>query len=191
METATKGGKKAVNLLAKHVDPPHPLGLLRADPERPHGRAADKRDDTATLRIAYRTDSRPFSFLDAQGQPTGYTIELCKRISKSLEGELAWNPAAVRSLLPTLAWSGKAVHFVSSSRSREDAAGLEGASRLSGSCHLIGRDGVAARTVTAHQLTESQQATTSPKTSAATSQPSDGHWDCNFISGCRSVVGEA
>src|SRR5260370_19845703 len=111
--------------------------------------------DTATLRIAYRTDSRPFSFLDAQGQPTGYTIELCKRISKSLEGELAWNPAAVRSLLPTLAWSGKAVHFVSSSRSREDAAGLEGASRLSGSCHLIGRDGVAARTVTAHQLTES------------------------------------
>jgi len=31
------------------------------------------------------------------------------------------------------------------------------------------------RTVTAHQLTKSQQATTSPKTPAATSQPSDGH----------------
>jgi len=87
---------------------------------------------TATLRIAYRLDSRPFSYLDAPGRPTGYTIELCKRISKSLEGELAWNPAAVRSLLPTLAWSGKAVHLVSSSRSREDAAGLEGASRLPG-----------------------------------------------------------
>jgi len=60
--------------------------------------------DTATLRIAYRTDSRPFSFLDAQGQPTGYTIELCKRIGKYLEGELAlpslaikWVPVDTRS----------------------------------------------------------------------------------------------
>ena len=34
--------------------------------------------ETATLRIAYRTDSRPFSFLDSQRQPTGYTIELCR-----------------------------------------------------------------------------------------------------------------
>ena len=41
-----------------------------------------------TLRIAYRTDSRPFSFVDAQGRPTGYTIELCRRIAKSLEQQL-------------------------------------------------------------------------------------------------------
>jgi glutamate/aspartate transport system substrate-binding protein len=44
--------------------------------------------ETAKLRIAYRTDSRPFAFLDAQGQPTGYTIELCERIAESLEQEL-------------------------------------------------------------------------------------------------------
>jgi ABC-type amino acid transport substrate-binding protein len=44
--------------------------------------------DTATLRIAYRTDSRPFSYLDAQGRPTGYTIELCERVAKSLEQQL-------------------------------------------------------------------------------------------------------
>src|SRR5258705_7965255 len=44
--------------------------------------------DTATLRIAYRTDSRPFSYLDAQGRPTGYTIELCERVAKSLELQL-------------------------------------------------------------------------------------------------------
>jgi hypothetical protein len=54
---------------------------------------------------------------------------------------------------------------------------------------LQGGTGVAA--VTAHQLTESQQATTSHKTPAATSQPSDGQWDCNFIWGCRSVLREA
>src|SRR5215468_12145652 len=45
--------------------------------------------------------------------------------------------------------------------------------------------------VTTHQVTGRQQATTSPKTPAATSQPSDGQWDCNFISGCRSVLGDA
>src|ERR1700754_2967856 len=41
--------------------------------------------DTATLRLAYRTDSRPFAYLDAQGKPTGYTVELCERVAKSLE----------------------------------------------------------------------------------------------------------
>ncbi len=64
--------------------------------------------DTATLRIAYRTDSRPFSFLDAQGQPTGYTIELCERIGKSIERGLA---------LPSLAIEWVAVD----ARSRFDA----------------------------------------------------------------------
>src|SRR5262245_25961940 len=45
--------------------------------------------DTATLRIAYRTDSRPFSFTDtAGGRPTGFSIELCERIAKSIEREL-------------------------------------------------------------------------------------------------------
>src|SRR5262249_18641329 len=44
--------------------------------------------ETATLRIAYRTDSRPFSYLDAQGRPVGYTIELCERIARSLEAQL-------------------------------------------------------------------------------------------------------
>ena len=51
---------------------------------------------TATLRIAYRTDSRPFSFLDPQGRPTGYTIELCERIAKSLERELRLPAIAIK-----------------------------------------------------------------------------------------------
>jgi ABC-type amino acid transport substrate-binding protein len=52
--------------------------------------------ETATLRIGYRTDSRPFAFLDAQGQPTGYTIELCERIAKSLERELRLPALAIK-----------------------------------------------------------------------------------------------
>lgn len=51
--------------------------------------------DTGTLRIAYRTDSRPFSFLDSRGQPTGYTVELCERIGKSIERELALPSLAI------------------------------------------------------------------------------------------------
>jgi glutamate/aspartate transport system substrate-binding protein len=44
--------------------------------------------ETATLRVAYRIDSRPFSYVDAQGRPLGYTIELCERIARSLEAQL-------------------------------------------------------------------------------------------------------
>src|SRR5262249_26333517 len=44
--------------------------------------------ETVTLRVAYRTDSRPFSYVDAQGRPIGYTIELCERIARSLEAQL-------------------------------------------------------------------------------------------------------
>jgi glutamate/aspartate transport system substrate-binding protein len=51
--------------------------------------------DSATLRIAYRTDSQPFSYLDEQGRPTGYTIELCRRIAKSLEQQLN-GPVAIQ-----------------------------------------------------------------------------------------------
>jgi glutamate/aspartate transport system substrate-binding protein len=59
--------------------------------------------DTATLRIAYRTDSRPFSFLDPQGHPAGYTIDLCLHVAKSIEKELRvplaikWVPVDTRN----------------------------------------------------------------------------------------------
>ena len=44
--------------------------------------------ETATLRVAYRINSRPFSYVDAQGRPLGFTIELCERIARSLEAQL-------------------------------------------------------------------------------------------------------
>src|SRR5258706_5571745 len=44
--------------------------------------------ETATLRVAYRTDSRPCSYVDAQGRPLGYTIELCERIARRSEHQL-------------------------------------------------------------------------------------------------------
>jgi glutamate/aspartate transport system substrate-binding protein len=65
---------------------------------------------TATLKIAYRTDSRPFSFLDPQGRPTGFTIELCERVAKSVERELGlaaltiqWVPVDTRTRFEAIA----------------------------------------------------------------------------------------
>jgi glutamate/aspartate transport system substrate-binding protein len=42
-------------------------------------------DDTKTVKIAYRSDSNPFSFLNERQEPAGYTIDLCKLIVRSLE----------------------------------------------------------------------------------------------------------
>lgn len=44
--------------------------------------------DTKTIAIAYRTDARPFSFVDDAKQPVGYSIDLCKRVVASLEQQL-------------------------------------------------------------------------------------------------------
>jgi glutamate/aspartate transport system substrate-binding protein len=45
--------------------------------------------ETGTIRLAYRSDANPFSFVSAQGQPDGYTIDLCKFIAASIERQLS------------------------------------------------------------------------------------------------------
>ncbi len=79
------------------------VGASFAGAEAPEGRLKTIQD-TATLRIAYRTDSRPFSFLDSEGRPIGFTIELCERVAESLKRELAipalrieWVPVDTRT----------------------------------------------------------------------------------------------
>src|SRR5262249_19829494 len=64
--------------------------------EAPDGRLKTIRE-TATLRIAYRTDSPPFSFVPAgERHPIGYTIELCQRIAKSLERDMGMPALAIQ-----------------------------------------------------------------------------------------------
>src|SRR4029077_629461 len=43
---------------------------------------------TATVRIAYRSDAAPFSFINEKKEITGYTIDLCKRIAVSIGQQL-------------------------------------------------------------------------------------------------------
>jgi ABC-type amino acid transport substrate-binding protein len=66
--------------------------------------------DTKTISIAYRTDAIPFSFADGKNAPTGYTIDICKRVVASLEQQLKiqglqvnWVPATSQNRLDLVA----------------------------------------------------------------------------------------
>jgi len=66
--------------------------------------------DTRTLTLAYRTDAAPFSFVDDRNQPTGYTVDLCKRVASLIEGQLnvkglqvKWVPVTSQNRFETIA----------------------------------------------------------------------------------------
>jgi glutamate/aspartate transport system substrate-binding protein len=68
---------------------------------------------TKIVKIAYRTDARPFSFV-SNDQPTGFTIDLCKLVVTSLEHQLnvgslkiEWVPVTLQTRFSAVA-SGKA-----------------------------------------------------------------------------------
>jgi ABC-type amino acid transport substrate-binding protein len=44
--------------------------------------------DTKTIAIAHRTDALPFAFVDESKQPTGYSVELCKRVVNMMDQHL-------------------------------------------------------------------------------------------------------
>ena len=78
------------------------LAFLAA-PALVHAQAVDtlkKIRDSKTVTIAYRTDALPFSF-EENKQPTGYTVELCKRVVASLEQQLKVQPLAVKWVAAT------------------------------------------------------------------------------------------
>jgi ABC-type amino acid transport substrate-binding protein len=65
--------------------------------------------EAKTVKIAYRSDSKPFSFLTGQREPAGYTIDLCKVIVKSLEQRvnsplrIEWVPVTTRDRFEAVA----------------------------------------------------------------------------------------
>lgn len=44
--------------------------------------------DSGTMTIGYREQSVPFSFLDRDGKPAGYSVELCTRIATGVQQQL-------------------------------------------------------------------------------------------------------
>ena len=51
---------------------------------------------TKTIAVAYRTDALPFSFEDADKQPAGYTVDLCKRIVGVIEKQIDVTPLQIK-----------------------------------------------------------------------------------------------
>jgi len=54
--------------------------------------------DTGTITIGVREASVPFSFIDAQKQPQGYTIDLCLKVADAVKSELKMPRLDVRFL---------------------------------------------------------------------------------------------
>jgi glutamate/aspartate transport system substrate-binding protein len=78
-----------------------------------HAEAADSRLDqistTKAIKIAYRTDATPFSFVK-DNEPVGYTIDICKIVVASLERSLniqglkiEWVPVTTQTRLEAIA----------------------------------------------------------------------------------------
>ncbi|MGN6701667.1 MAG: transporter substrate-binding domain-containing protein, partial [Burkholderiaceae bacterium] len=63
------------------------------------GTTIDRIRSTQTITIAYREASVPFSFLEADGKPVGYAIDLCLRIADAVKRELKL-PAAKTAFVP-------------------------------------------------------------------------------------------
>jgi len=64
---------------------------------------------TRTISMGYRSSSVPFSFVGADGKPTGYSVELCSRVVDGIRHDLAmpdleirWVPVDVETRQPAL-----------------------------------------------------------------------------------------
>ena len=78
---------------------------------------ADRLDDiarTGTIKIAHRTDAAPFSFVNADKQVTGFTVDLCNRVVDLMKSRLKlsalkveWVPVTTETRFDAVA-SGKA-----------------------------------------------------------------------------------
>lgn len=79
-----------------------------APPAAPPATTLDRIKATGTLKLGYRTDARPFSF-DANGTPTGYSVDLCQGLQESVKSELSlpslkvdWVPVKVDEQLSAI-----------------------------------------------------------------------------------------
>ena len=62
------------------------------------------------ISIGYREASIPFSYIDAQGKPTGYSTELCTRVASTVKAalglpeiEIKWVPVNLQNRIPLVA----------------------------------------------------------------------------------------
>ena len=56
----------------------------------------DRIRESGKLTLGYRTDARPFSYMDASGNPAGYAIALCEAVSGAIKTESGNESLAVQ-----------------------------------------------------------------------------------------------
>jgi glutamate/aspartate transport system substrate-binding protein len=64
---------------------------------------------SGTIAIGFREQSVPFSFLDTDGKPAGYSVDLCQRIAAGIQQQLGlpkldvkWVPVTVDTRIPSI-----------------------------------------------------------------------------------------
>jgi ABC-type amino acid transport substrate-binding protein len=62
--------------------------LLAFGAQAQDGGVLKKIRDSKSISLGYRADSPPFSFQGSDGQPAGYTVDLCKRIAAGIERQV-------------------------------------------------------------------------------------------------------
>ncbi len=61
------------------------LGLFGADAS---AATLERIKSSEAVKIAYRVDAAPYSYKNAIGEPSGYTVDLCRAVTASLKGQL-------------------------------------------------------------------------------------------------------
>lgn len=69
--------------------------VASADAQTPKDSRLSAIASTKMIKVAYRTDARPFSFVNDAQEPTGYTIDLCKLVVSSIERQLGVSPLKI------------------------------------------------------------------------------------------------
>jgi glutamate/aspartate transport system substrate-binding protein len=75
--------------------PPQPA-VAAAPPTAPRVDTLKRIRETGAILIGVREASVPFSFLDAQKQPQGYSVELCQHVAEAIKSELRMPRLEVR-----------------------------------------------------------------------------------------------
>jgi glutamate/aspartate transport system substrate-binding protein len=80
------------------------LAAAAAQVAAPSGSRLETIIDSKTIRIGYRTDASPFAFTNNRGEPSGYSLELCQLVVKSIAQQyglqdlkIEWVPVTVQT----------------------------------------------------------------------------------------------
>jgi len=91
---ASRAGAESLN--SAHAKPAVPALAASRPAQPPEGPTLTRIRETGVVVIGYRPASAPFSYLDAQLRPTGYSVELCERVIASLRVRLKLPDLEVR-----------------------------------------------------------------------------------------------